>query len=246
MIAAPKDARIDDPYCRACGYNLAGLRESSKCPECGGAFVDVLVRKGLNPAQMGTRRYKSPITLFGLPLIAVAFGPGEEGARGKAKGFIALGDQAIGVLAIGGMAIGGVALGGFSIGIFGIGGCAIGLFAFGGWAMGGMTMGGGALALLAMGGGAIGFIAIGGGAVGYYASGGGAFGKYIMNARYKSPEAEALMSNLDWLLGAGGRFGLLVPLGWMLLVLVVLLTVIGILAVQAYIKHDKKTSPSGS
>lgn len=246
MISAPKDARVDDPYCRECGYNLTGLCESSKCPECGGAFVNVLVRKGLNPVQMGTRRYKSPIKLFGLPLIAVAFGPGEDGARGKARGFIALGDQAIGALAIGGMAIGGVAIGGFSLGIFGIGGCAIGLFALGGWAMGGMGLGGGSLAVLAMGGGAIGFIAIGGGAVGYYASGGGAFGKYIMNARFKSPEAEAMLANLDWLLGAGGRFGLLVPLGWMVFVLVILLTTIGVLAVQAYIRHDKDAKSSSS
>ena len=35
------------PYCGDCGYDLSGCHHSPRCPECGGALVDVLMRPTL-------------------------------------------------------------------------------------------------------------------------------------------------------------------------------------------------------
>src|SRR5437773_671432 len=78
----------------------------------------------------GVRR-QSSLTLCGLPLWAVAFGPDlEQGEmRGHARGIFAVGDMATGWFACGGLARG----------IFAFGGLALGLFAFGGGAIGGIA-----------------------------------------------------------------------------------------------------------
>lgn len=167
------------PYCGNCGYDLIGVTESSKCPECGLPLVDVLLRRGA-PVLRGVR-YRSDATVFGLPLLAVAFGPGIEGARGHARGFIAFGDVATGVLAFGGFARGGVCVGGFSCGVVSLGGMSIGLLtAMGGLSIGGVAIGGGALGGVAVGGGAVGGVASGGAAVGWAAQGGGAWGAHTI------------------------------------------------------------------
>jgi hypothetical protein len=72
--------------------------------------------------------YKSPISLFGLPLVHVAIGPpeGSPGVRGIAKGWIAVGDIAFGVVfALGGLAIGGLSVGGLSVGVLALAGLSI-------------------------------------------------------------------------------------------------------------------------
>jgi hypothetical protein len=150
----------NEPYCSHCGYNLTGLVDSSKCPECGRPLVDVLARRSMLPTG---KRYQSKTRIFGWPLISIAMGPGPEGMRGVARGIVAIGDIAIGGLAFGGMAIGVIAIGGMALGLTAIGGLGIGLLAaMGGGAIGGLAFGGGALGVIAQGGLAIGVIADGG------------------------------------------------------------------------------------
>lgn len=193
------------PYCHHCRYDLSGLTESSKCPECGRPFVEVLMRQSFAPAGAG-RRYRSAARVFGLPVIDIAFGPHESETRGRAKGIVALGDIATGVLAVGGMARGGIAIGGFAIGGITVGGSSFGLLsAVGGWAMGGLATGGGAVGGIATGGGAVGGIATGGGAFGYIARGGGVVGTHVIApGAGVDPIAQAVFTNLSWLLGPPG------------------------------------------
>lgn len=191
------------PYCNHCGYDLSNLTESSKCPECGRPLVEVLTR---GPAFLESgKRYRSKATLFGLPVIDVALGPKNGEMRGRAKGFIAIGDVATGVLAMGGIARGVVALGGVAIGGFSFGGFSFGFVtALGGAAIGGIAMGGGALGGVAQGGGAAGFVAQGGAALGYYARGGTAYGIHTISLQppASDPAAVAVFEKLSWIMGS--------------------------------------------
>jgi hypothetical protein len=144
----------DAPYCKNCGYNLSGSTESSKCPECGKPIVEVLIRTTF--AGQG-KRYASPHTLFGLPWVAVGYGPrglekcgrpvGVISIGDAPRGVIAIGGRPVGILAIGGFARGVVAVGGFALGVIGYGGFAVGVLAYGGFAAGVWALGGFALAL---------------------------------------------------------------------------------------------------
>src|SRR5688572_5982790 len=158
----------NEPYCGNCGYLLTGAVDSSKCPECGKPIVEVLRRKGMFAAH--GKRYRSKATLFGLPVISIAFGPSEGEIRGVAKGIIAIGDIAIGFVALGGLSIGMVAVGGLALGMFTLGGLAIGLLT---------AMGGTAIGAAAVGGAAIGVLAFGAGAGGFWAQGVGAAGTFV-------------------------------------------------------------------
>lgn len=178
-----------DPVCGICGYALKSLRTACACPECGTPFVDGLVRA--NTQNMKGFRFRTQATLFGLPLIDIAFGADEKSKFGNARGIIAVGDIARGGIAIGGMAFGAVSYGGLSVGVCSIGGASIGLLT----ALGGMAVSGG----FAVGGGAVGTIAKGGGAVGYIASGGG-----VVGVHRQGPGAppDAIFDKLRWLLGS--------------------------------------------
>ena len=200
------DAKPDpnEPFCINCGYVLSNLTESSKCPECGKPLVEVLARR--NTFFQAGKRYRSKATIFGLPVIDIAIGPKDGEMRGKAKGFVAIGDIATGWLAIGGIARGVVAIGGVALGLFAMGGLSLGLFvAMGGLGIGGMAMGGGAVGGIATGGGAAGYVAQGGGAVGYYARGGGAIGVHTIQmtpGAANSPQAQSVFDSLSWFFGA--------------------------------------------
>lgn len=106
--------------------------------------------------------YKSPRTLFGLPLVHVRFG---ERGLCTARGIVAIGNCAVGVLSIGGFSFGLVSVGGLSLGL---------LFSLGGLAVGALAIGGLALGLLAFGGVAAGLFSLGGCTFGVYAAGGAA------------------------------------------------------------------------
>ena len=114
-----------DPYCGNCGYALKGLTDSSKCPECGKPLVETLMRRKF--AFPRGRRFRSKQTIFGLPVIDVAFGPFGTERIGRARGFVAIGDIATGVLAIGGVTRGLISIGGVAVGLFSVGGLGVGL-----------------------------------------------------------------------------------------------------------------------
>ena len=127
--------------------------------------------------------YRSPLKLWGLPLVHVATGLDPNTGRTRvARGVIAIGTIAQGVVAFGAFAIGGVAFGGMSIGAISIGGLAVGLVAIGGGAIG---LG------LAAGGAATGFVAVGGSVAGYYACGGTATGIHALGTNVEDPIARA-------------------------------------------------------
>ncbi|MCI0363196.1 MAG: hypothetical protein L0Y44_12335 [Phycisphaerales bacterium] len=207
MVELPNDT--NEPYCSNCGYVLAKSVDSSKCPECGRPLVEVLTRR--DRFSESGKRYRSKATILGLPVIDIALGPKHGQTRGKARGFIAIGDIATGWLALGGIARGFVAMGGLAVGVFSLGGLGVGLLtAAGGMAIGGLAAGGGAIGGAASGGGAVGYVAQGGGAIGYYARGGGAVGVHTVPMPPAQPSAEAqnAFDSMSWFFGAWPPSGL--------------------------------------
>ncbi len=206
------------PLCGACGHDLTGAVSASACPECGRPLVEVLVRDG--SARSRSYRWRTKATVWGRPAIAVAFGPRGTERRGKARGWIAIGDDAVGVVAIGGFARGAVALGGCAIGVCTVGGVSLGLLlGLGGCATAplGFALGGFALGVLAIGGMAIGIAAKGGMAIGYLAAGDAAFGAFplrISRPDAASPEAIEFWRSLEPFVGdlVRGSATQLVPL----------------------------------
>ena len=97
-----------------------------------------------SPDQTDDYEYRSPVTVFGLPLIHIAHSRDPDGARMRvANGLIAIGDVAIGAVAIGAFSFGGIAVGGISVGLVSLGGVVAGLLtALGGVAFGGFAVGG--------------------------------------------------------------------------------------------------------
>lgn len=232
------------PYCGNCGYDFTGLTESSKCPECGKPIVEVLQRPEWKH-QVRSRRYRSPLVVWGLPLLDIAYGPDENSRFGRARGIIALGDTAAGILAIGGRAVGVIAGGGVACGIFALGGVAIGLFSAAGMAIGLlMAFGGGAIGGISSGGAAIGCVAEGGGAIGYYARGGGVVAKHGISAAGRDPEAVQFFQDYQWLLGGnlGGIGGFNITLlAWWFIALMLVGVVVGVPLFFAYLTAVRKS-----
>ncbi len=227
-----KADHLHEPYCGNCGYKLTGLVDSSKCPECGKPLVEVLSRVG----KWGPR-YRSEATLFGLPVIDVAFGsrPGER--IGRARGIIALGDRATGLVAIGGFARGGVAIGGNAIGVFSVGGFSIGLVgAFGGLAIGVLSYGGLALGILVSGGLSLGVFGTGGMPIGYYVSGGVPIGIHRLGPGASSAEALEMLAHLSWFFGplTFNAMSLFQPLIVIVAMVVAAASLIGLLALWGH------------
>lgn len=109
--------------------------------------------------------YRSETTMFGLPLVHIAFAQNPVTGRPViARGVIAIGNIAYGGLAVGGAAFGLLTFGGLSIGLLGaLGGAAAGLgLSVGGFAAGSVAIGGAAFGLqYALGGLAVAPNAIG-------------------------------------------------------------------------------------
>lgn len=136
--------------------------------------------------------YKSPRTLFGLPLVHINVGHGLRWARG--------------IFAVGNLATGIVALGGFSAGVLSLGGIAAGALTFGGIALGGAAIGGLAVGVLALGGVSLGVLSIGACAIGRYAAGASALGSSL------AVGVAAASSGVEAGLETSGRAALSLPL----------------------------------
>ncbi len=145
-------------HCRECGREISD--QAVSCPGCGFPLKD-------KPAVAGpggllrslVYEYKSPRTIFGMPLVHVVYGFGPAGMLKPARGFIAIGNVAIGVIAIGGFALGGITIAGIGLGLFCLAGMAFGI-------------------AVGVGGIATGYLAVGGIAIGVYAIGGLALGSH--------------------------------------------------------------------
>jgi tRNA A-37 threonylcarbamoyl transferase component Bud32 len=186
------DVRLDEVVLRALEKEPAlRYQQASQVKTELGAIVgsDAVLVSAISASVFGSE-YRSERTLFGLPLVHVAFGVDPRtGKKRVAKGIIALGDTAQGVLAVGGAAYGVIAMGGMAVGLLSLGGLSAGLLAaIGGCAVGGFVWGG-----LAVGG-----VAIGGMAAGVYVFGGGGLGVHMLTPAVQDPEAEAFF--LPWAL----------------------------------------------
>ncbi len=118
-------------YCRACTKEVS--REAMTCPHCGAPY----------PARQNWQgwgyEWKSKQTLFGLPLVHVAFGRDKDGKVRVAKGVVAIGQFAVGAVTIAQFGVGAIfglgqfvaaplAIGQFALGLAAIGQIGIGLF----------------------------------------------------------------------------------------------------------------------
>jgi hypothetical protein len=133
----------DAVKCRYCGEFLDGRsRAATSAPVT--PITPMVTLPPVYGRYMWGYEYKSPIEIFGWPLIHIAQGYDPQTMRPRvAKGIIAIGNIAIGVLALGGVALGGISFGGLSVGVLAIGGGALGAFALGGIGIGAVFAAGG-------------------------------------------------------------------------------------------------------
>jgi hypothetical protein len=115
--------------CRSCQKHVS--REARACPHCGAPFPAQQAWNGIG------RDWKSKQTLWGLPLVHVAYGRDAQGKLRVAKGIVAIGQFGIGAITIAQFGVGAVfGLGQFvvapiAVGQFALGLAAIGQFGFG-------------------------------------------------------------------------------------------------------------------
>ena len=105
------------------------------CPHCGKPIDEAT--KAISIPWMFGFEYRSKSSLFGMPIIHLAFGYNPHtGFPRIARGVIAIGNLALGVVAIGGIAAGGFVLSGIGLGMLVVAGIAVGWVAVGGIAAG--------------------------------------------------------------------------------------------------------------
>lgn len=233
-----------DPFCGNCGYNLTGLVDSSKCPECGKPLVEVLQRS----RQTASRRYASETRAWGLPLVQIAIGLDEDGKMGHARAIIAIGDKATGWLAIGGFSRGLVAIGGFALGVVSLGGLTAGILPLGGTAIGLLAIGGMAFGLLALGGVAAGFVAEGGLVAGHYALGGTAVATHAIAGMNRDPAAVEFFTGLHGLVGmpmSPPASAVLIALLWLASLVFLWFVVCGVLVCAGIERPAAASDPGG-
>jgi hypothetical protein len=151
--------------CRECQHEVSRVARS--CPQCGAPFPG-------RPNWQGTGYdWKSRVTIWGYPLVHVAFGRTAQGKLRVAKGVIAIGQFGIGLITIAQFGIG------F---LFGFGQFLLALTAL---AQVAVTPG------IGIGQLATGYIAMGQFAIGYYALGQFAYGLYAWSVNRRDLEALA-------------------------------------------------------
>ncbi|MBN2029422.1 zinc ribbon domain-containing protein [bacterium] len=161
--------------CRECQKKIS--ENAVSCPECGAPFPSR--REWRGPGF----EWKSQKTLFGHPLIHIAFGRNEKGKLRVAKGFIAIGQFAVGA---------------FTVAQFGIGLIfGLGQFIFGLTAVAQIAI----TALFGCGQVAIGYVAVGQLVFGYYGLAQVGIAKYLWSFGRKDPEALDFFSRLGEKIG---------------------------------------------
>lgn len=157
--------------CRECGKEVS--RVAAACPNCGAPYPSKATWKGY----WGIN-WKSRTTVFGLPLVHVAFGLNEYRRPMVAKGVIAIGQFAVGVITIAQFGIGLL----FGLGQFLVGTVVVAQFAFAG--------------LIGIGQIASGILAIGQFVVGLYGLCQAGFAKYMWSPTRTDMEAVALFHTI--------------------------------------------------
>ncbi|MCL2411537.1 MAG: helix-turn-helix domain-containing protein [Treponema sp.] len=117
-----------------------------------------------------------------LPYVHIHIGKQIQTANAKARGIIAIGNNAIGIISIGLISVGLISIGLISTGLLALGLLAEGIVAIGIFAFGGVTLGVIAIGVVSIGVIAIGYVSFGVISVGHYANtitGGRAFGRHI-------------------------------------------------------------------
>ena len=139
------------------------------------------------------REWKSDTTIWGIPLVHVAYGRDENGKLRVAKGIIAIGQFAIGGITIAQFGIGFL----FGFGQFVLAPLAIGQFAFALAAIGQFAI----TWLFGLGQFATGYVAVGQVAFGEWVLGQGGWGSHMWTTVRKDPEAVAFFKGIASLIG---------------------------------------------
>lgn len=191
-------------------------------------------------------RFRSKATLFGLPLVDIAFGGTHDAPIGSARGVFAFGDKARGCVAVGrNSATGIVAIGGFARGIFAVGGLSFGLVSsWGGVSVGAMAGGGIVLGLLTFGGLCAGVVAAGGVAAGLHARGALAIG--AVSAQPTLGASGDVFTMCSWFFGQpGSLWAFFVQPNLIALALpIVVAAAFGILALWRQMKSARAQGPA--
>jgi len=149
--------------CRECEKEVS--TEAKTCPHCGAPYPARIEWKGRG------YEWKSQTTLYGYPLVHVAFGRDKQGKLRVAKGIVAIGQFAIGVITVAQFGVG--ILFGFGQFIFGL--TAVAQFSL--------------AVIFGLGQFATGYIAIGQFVFAYYGLAQVGFGKYLWSKGREDIEA---------------------------------------------------------
>lgn len=161
--------------CRECRKEIS--TQAMACPHCGAPYP---ARKEWKGSGID---WKSETTLYGYPLVHIAFGRDRQGKLRVAKGIVAIGQFAVGVITIAQ----------FGVGV---------LFGFGQFVFGLTAVAQFAVALIfGLGQFATGYIAIGQLALAYYAVAQVGFAKYLWSVERKDIEAVEFFRQLAENLG---------------------------------------------
>ncbi|MFH0965667.1 MAG: hypothetical protein V2A58_16845 [Planctomycetota bacterium] len=176
--------------CRECRGEVS--EEAKACPRCG---VPYPARADWDGTGID---WRSQATVFGFPLVHVAYGRDKRGKHRVARGIIAIGQYGVGLVVIAQFGLGAVTVAQFGIAA---------LLGFGQFILATATVAQFAVGILfGLGQIATGYVAIGQFATGYYAYCMEGFAKHLWSARTQDPEAVAFFQRiarfLPWHVGA--------------------------------------------
>jgi hypothetical protein len=179
MVSLNSPLPGDPSSCSACGRRMAP--DHRFCPSCGAARTASVADRGTG------FEWKSNLTVYGWPLVHVAFGRDSNGRFRVAKGLIAIGQFGIGLIT--------VAQVGFGL-VFGFGQLMVGCTALAQIAV---------TAVFGIGQIATGYAAVGQVVVGYYGVAQAGLAAHLWSVQSKDPEAARFF--IEWAGKAGLHIG---------------------------------------